>query len=590
LQTPRALFGRIEPAKKRRELIDSPETRDDAAYNAMATTQSIVPTLQILSGPLSGQLFTLDREVTTIGRNPECDVVLQPKSVSRKHAAILRKTSGFLIKDLGSTRGTFVNGQKLGQPVLLEDGNTVQIGEVLLSFSSRVVQIQDGGDEQSTVYAVIDVVGHSDRIFPVVKPEAKLKALRLISQELGGTLVLHELLDRIFNSLFEIFPRAERGFVLLREPGTDTLIPEAIRSRTGSAGELSISKTVLYRVLDEGHAILSKDLPGEYPESASVSDSQIRSLMCVPLLDQDRRPVGIMQIDTRDGRGRFDQDDLDLLVAVASQISIAVQNARLHKVLVRQREMDQELQFARQVMQSLLPELPASIPGYAFCAHYEPARHVGGDYCGFIPMGTAGAREPEAANRWAIAVGDVVGKGMPAALLTAKFSAEIRLFLQGDPDPDPAWVVGQLNRQFNGGGVLDLYITFLLVVLDVKQHRLRIVNAGHPCPLLRRRDGRLEEIGRSAAGLPLAIMSDYEYESVETTLEPGETIVLYTDGVTDAMNAANERFGDDRLRLTVTGAAGGAVETGDAIVRAVQRHVAERPQFDDITMICLSRN
>ncbi len=151
--------------------------------------------------------------------------------------------------------------------------------------------------------------------------------MRLISQELGGTLVLNELLDRIFNSLFEIFPRAERGFVLIKQPGTDTLVPEVIRSRTGPPGELKISKTVLNRVLNDGQAILSKDLGKEFPESESVSESQIRSLMCVPLMDQERKPVGIMQIDTRDGRGRFDQDDLDLLVAVASQISVAVQNA-----------------------------------------------------------------------------------------------------------------------------------------------------------------------------------------------------------------------------------------------------------------------
>ena len=110
--------------------------------------------------------------------------------------------------------------------------------------------------------------------------------------------------------------------------------------------------------MNAGQAILCKDLAEEFPDSASVSDSKIRSLMCVPLFDEDRKAVGIMQIDTRDGRGRFEQDDLDLLAAVASQISVAVQNAQLHKALVKQREMEQELQFARQVMQSLLPDRP----------------------------------------------------------------------------------------------------------------------------------------------------------------------------------------------------------------------------------------
>ncbi|HZW29263.1 MAG TPA: SpoIIE family protein phosphatase [Isosphaeraceae bacterium] len=552
----------------------------------MSTSQNIVPTLQVISGPLSGRLFTLDREVTVIGRNPECDLVLQPKSVSRKHAAIQRRNGGFLLKDIGSTRGTFVNGQRVTQPVVLQDGHTIQIGEVLLSFSSRVVQISDGDDEQSTVYAAIDVVGSSGSHLPLVRPEAKLRALQMISQELGGSLVLNELLERIFNSLFEIFPRAERGFVLVKEPGSEDLVPEVIRSRSGPLGELSISKTVLNRVLEQGQAILSKDLPKEFPDSESVSDSRIRSLMCAPLLDQERKPVGIIQIDTRDGRGRFEQDDLDLLVAVASQIGIAVQNARLHHALLRQREMEQELQFARQVMQTLLPVRPASVPGYEFWACYEPARHVGGDYYGFIPIGPAAADRDLPARRWAIAVGDVVGKGMPAALLTAKLSAEVRLFLQGDPDP--AKVVGQLNDQFDARGLLDLYITFLLVVLDVQTHRLSVVNAGHPYPLIRRRDGRIEEIGESVSGLPLAIMSGHQYETAETTLEPGETMILFSDGVTDAMNAANQRFGEARLRQAL-GSAPGATAAGEAIIKAVQRHVAEQPQFDDITLVCLGR-
>jgi serine phosphatase RsbU (regulator of sigma subunit) len=525
--------------------------------------------------------------VTIIGRNQDCDLVLPPKSVSRKHAAILRTTAGFEIKDMGSTRGTIVNGQRITHPVLLQDGGTLQIGEVLLSYTSRVVQIEDGDNEQSTIYAAIDVLAQSDGSFPIIKPEAKIRALRLIAQELGGTLDLSEVLDRIFNSLFDIFPRAERGFVLLKDPVTESLLPEIIRSRTGPAGELKISKTILNRVLSGGQAILSKDLAQEFPESMSISDSQIRSLMCVPLFDQYRNTIGIMQIDTRDGRGRFEEDDLDLLASVASQISVAVQNARLHQYLIKQREMEHELRFARQVLHSLLPERPASVPGYEFWAFYEPARHVGGDYYGFIPILPAGEEGPGTTSRWAIAVGDVVGKGMPAALLTAKLSAEVRMCLGGNPDP--ARVVEQLNRQFDEGGVLDMYVTFLLVVLDGERHRLSVVNAGHPCPLIRRRNGTLEEFGRKSSGLPLAIMPDCRYEAAETSLEPGETVILYTDGVTDAMNAAGERLGEDVVREALLRASPGAAAAGDEIVKAIQRHAADRPQFDDITLVCFAR-
>ncbi len=228
------------------------------------------------------------------------------------------------------------------------------------------------------------------------------------------------------------------------------------------------------------------------------------------------------------------------------------------------------------------------MPGYEFFAYYEPARHVGGDYYGFFPLGQGVPANPSIrTTRWAIAVGDVVGKGMPAALLTAKLSAEVRLFLQGDHDP--AWVVSQLNHQFDEGGVLDLYITFLLVVLDVERHHLTIVNAGHPCPMIRRRDGRLEEVGKTVSGLPLAVMPGYPYEIAETTLEPGETVILYTDGVTDAMCPSGDRFGDPRLRRALSAAAAGAVAAGELIVKGVQAFVADRPQFDDITLVCLAR-
>ena len=180
----------------------------------MEPEQSIIPTLQILSGPLAGRLFKVDRDLMVIGRNPECDLVLAPKSVSRRHAAYVRRGAEYMLKDLGSTRGTYLNGEKLSEPTALKNGCTLQIGELQLLYKSQAVQIQDGDEDQSTVFASIDMTTPSDRLFPVIKPEEKLRALQQISQAFGSTLVLGELLDKVLGSLFEIFPRAER-FVLL---------------------------------------------------------------------------------------------------------------------------------------------------------------------------------------------------------------------------------------------------------------------------------------------------------------------------------------------------------------------------------------
>jgi len=238
-------------------------------------------------------------------------------------------------------------------------------------------------------------------------------------------------------------------------------------------------------------------------------------------------------------------------------------------------------------MQALLPERPASVKGYEFWDHYEPARHVGGDYYGFIPLFDPQDNRRGDARRWAIAVGDVVGKGLPAALLTARLSAEIRLFLQGETDP--ARVVTRLNLQLTENGVLDMYITFLLAMLDVSSHRLMIVNAGHPYPLIRRNDGRLEEFAPEASGLPLAIQGDWVYETTETTLEPGDVVILYTDGVTDALNPQNERFGDPMLRKLFLAAPAGPAAAGESLIQHVRNHVAGRTQFDDITMVAFGR-
>jgi sigma-B regulation protein RsbU (phosphoserine phosphatase) len=264
-----------------------------------------------------------------------------------------------------------------------------------------------------------------------------------------------------------------------------------------------------------------------------------------------------------------------------------VQNAKLHQDLLRQRELEKELMVAREVMQALLPERPASVPGYTFWHSYEPARQVGGDYFGFIPLGDSAVMRDTPPLRWAIAVGDVVGKGLPAALLTAKLSAEVRLFLQ--TEDDPAAVVSRLNRQLFDHGVLDMFVTFLLAVLDVPSHRLTVVNAGHCYPVIRRQDGSLEILGAAVQGFPLAIQQDGNYQRAETSLEPGELLVLTTDGIIDALSPRGERFTDARLHAAVVGTPADPAAVGERILAAVRGHMGTQPQFDDITLVVVGR-
>src|SRR5207302_11114738 len=225
----------------------------------------------------------------------------------------------------------------------------------------------------------------------------------------------------------ELCPQAERLFLVLVDPETKRLVRKAFKYRpnrrtafSGAAAAvpedevpMSISRSLVNHVLVNKKAVLSQDAGNDknLPTSASIADLKIRSVMCVPLLTPDGQALGILQLDTSDRR-QFLQDDLDVLAAVASQAAIAIQNASMHESLLERERVDRDLKLAEQVQKRFLPQGVPRVPGYEFFAHYHPAYEVGGDYYDFVQL---------PGNRYAVAVGDVSGKGVAAALMMAKF-------------------------------------------------------------------------------------------------------------------------------------------------------------------------
>jgi sigma-B regulation protein RsbU (phosphoserine phosphatase) len=176
---------------------------------------------------------------------------------------------------------------------------------------------------------------------------------------------------------------------------------------------------------------------------------------------------------------------------------------------------------------------------------------------------------------------------MPAALLMARLSSEVRLLLQ--VEPDPARVVERLNRNLCSGGTADKFVTFLLVVLDGERNELAIVNAGHMGPLIRRADGRIEVFGEDQAGPILGVIDGQTYEVAITPIGPGDVVVLYTDGVSEAMDDAGDQFGIERLKRSLAAADPCVSSVGVAILDAVRRHAGAQDQSDDITLLCFGR-
>src|SRR5271157_2763011 len=449
-----------------------------------------MPWLKMLKGETPGRTFPLNKEVTVLGRDAACEIVLSDHGVSKRHARINRKDDGFHIEDLHSTNGTTVANQELTESRRLEDGNLIEIGDTQFVFS----------ETGSTILGVLDVSSTSERQIVMVRPEEKLHAILEIARELGGTIDLDGVLGKVLETLFRILPQAGRGFILLKVEGADHLILRASKFRQQDAVSPTFSRTIFNHVTREGQAILCEDIGADdrFGDSPSVKESQIRTMICVPLGDRQQHSVGVIQIDTQDEHGRFEEDDLELMAAIAGPVSVAIENARLHEIAVKQADMEREVHDARAVQLAIIPEKMPQIPGYEFWHFYEPARSVGGDYFDYRPIPKSGPPFAHPPDRWAIAIGDVSGKGMPAVLLMARLPSEVRLLIQ--TEPDPARVVDRLNRDLCASRTDERFITFLPVLLDGERHELRVVNAGHMGPMIRRSDGRIEVIGEEQLG------------------------------------------------------------------------------------------
>jgi serine phosphatase RsbU (regulator of sigma subunit) len=393
---------------------------------------------------------------------------------------------------------------------------------------------------------------------------------------------LNRVLAKVLDSLFKIFIQADRGFVVLKDAATGALIPKAVRYRRGDDAEsIRVSRTIINQVMQSKEAVLSADAAGDsrFDGSQSIADFRIRSMMCAPLIDNAGTALGVLQIDTLDQRSRFQAADLDVLASVALQAAFAVENAQLHETDLQRQALERDLDLAHDVQKGFLPDAPPEIAGYEFFDFYQAANQIGGDYFDYVPL---------AEGKLAVVLGDVAGHGMPAALLMAKLAADVRYHLASSSDAADA--INRLSAGFARGDWADRFVTLVAVVLDPAKHEATVVNAGHMAPYLRRPDGKIDLIGEDQKGFPLGVDPTAVYESLKVSLAPGEVLTVYTDGISEAMNAENNLYGYDRLLAQIKQAGDkGVAALGKAILDDVGRYCGTRPQTDDRCLICFGR-
>jgi sigma-B regulation protein RsbU (phosphoserine phosphatase) len=565
--------------------------------------------LQIVKGSRPGQILELRGERMVLGRHPTCEIVLDNAAISRQHAQITSRHGLYFIEDLRSRNRTFVNGTPIDERTPLADSDQVKICDVVLQFFSaqQPPEPQPSKEDSAPTLAgdrippksVLDAAGNDDdgllqsSIITTlnaknaatqrlgVKPEAKLRAILEISNSLARTLKLDDVLQGLLDGLFKVFPQADTGFVVLADREDGKRFVKASQARGGDTGSVRISNTIVKKVMESAEAILSADAleDSRFNASDSLDGLKIRSMICVPLLGQEGRPLGVIQLDTKSLRHQFTQTDLDVLVSVGAQASLAIENARLHEDLLQRSDIERELRFATQVQLGFLPEQRPSPPGYEFFDYYEPARRVGGDYFDYVPM-------PD--GRIAIGLADVAGKGVPAALLMARLYSAVRLHLFTQPTPGK--VLSSLNEEILTQGMGHRFVTFVLLMLNPETHELTIANAGHLPPIVRSPDGEAKSIGRKESGMPLGIRSKQEYGELTIQIAPGTNLTVYTDGITEAMNPAHDLFGRMRLEELIAAHPGSAEQLVKTIVTEVDRFCGNRPQRDDMCVVCLRRS
>ncbi len=377
----------------------------------------------------------------------------------------------------------------------------------------------------------------------------------------------------------ELFPDTECGVIVTLEP--DGHLPvRAIRHRGGPPPKLTLSCTILHQVLDQGEAVLIRDAATDerYRQHGSVT-ALFRSALCVPLLGLSGNPVGMVQLGVREGRRkRFNGEDLELLAALALPLAAAVENDRL----VRERA---HWAAAREIQRALLPRVRPEIPGYSLWECYRPALEVGGDSYDYIRTDRDGE---DVDSRWVIALGDVSGKGMPAALLSAAVCPEVRhaVRLGGSP----AEVLTRVNRHVFSGGFDSRFVTMILAQLDPQRHQVTLASAGHELPLIRRANGSVEQLELPGSGLPLGVVADEAYSPTSLEIEPGDVVVLNSDGLKGAQDRQGRSFGARRVLETLSRAPAVASLAGEALLDAVTLHSEGVAPFDDLTIVCIGRD
>lgn len=556
------------------------------------------------AGPNAGRRYKLGNGDYIIGRRSDCQIFVPDMRVSRQHARVRREDGAWCIEDLGSNNGTYVNGQRV-QAESLRDQDEITIannrirvelpeqnprGENAFDANVTIVDLKnpriyvssdDSSDSRflNASLAGVQVSQREQRLL-----ERKLSALTSILESAANTTDPDQLLELLVQRLLDVFPMADSVGVLVEDERTGELRVKTHKHRSSAyGGDFKVPGTIIRHVVKDRRGILLQDTSNGESEGARAVSTPVPgvagpeiagSRMGAPIQARNEN-YGVIYVE---GEARhFRQEDVDLLTSIAAQAGLAIHAARMHQQLMARQRLERDLRVARQIQRSLLPAKPPDVVGLGFAVHYEPAYQIGGDFYDFIWHDK---------THLAVVIGDVAGKAISAALYMASLTSQLRS--RAAIARTPARLLRRVNEEMLQLGEDGMFATLAYLIYDLESRTLVFTNAGHMVPLLRR-DGRVYPLHAERAHVaPIGIMPGMEVGEARVQLHTGDLIVLTTDGIHEARDAAGNEYGLKRLSRRIRSARGAPEEVVKSILQDVDNHVAADSQGDDITIVAMS--
>lgn len=541
--------------------------------------EPIAPRAEVIIQSPAAPVFRqqLVGEGVSIGRASDCTIPIKDRYLSRKHAEITLVNGDWVLRDCASANGTFLNGARLDYDRPLRTGDRIRIGDTEILFETsehntdRILAIADTAAKTTIAVPVSDIA----------RDGGDLEKLQTLTR-LAAELIEDKPLDELFGFIAErvlLHTGASRAAIGIlnadRESFTDVEVRRQDRTDTS---EVRISRTVLADVVQEKKALAFMDIGADEKLSrrASIMMQGIRSILCAPLMIADD-VVGVLYVDYRVDR-TISEEDVRLVAQIARFAAIKLETTRLREDAIEKRILDEEIKTASVIQRRLLPPPPVAVPGFTFASANHPCRTVSGDYYDFVVR-------PD--GRIYFTIADVSGKGVTAGLMMAGLQASFRIFCKNDPTP--ADLLQQLNAAMKENLPQSKFVTLFLGRLDTITGVVEYANAGHTPPLWVRSSNDVLEL--SDTDLLLGVVRHAAYTNRQLKLEPGDSLVLFTDGLTEAENDAGEELIGANLAERLAPLHG---KPADALTKVidelVQEHVGDAPLADDVTLVIVSRS